>query len=266
MFVVIGERINTSRKPILSAVEKRDIQYIQDDVKKQAEAGASYIDVNAGARPEHEMEDMEWLLGIIQEVISLPISLDSPDTKVIEEAWGLLNKPPMINSISLEKNRYENLLSVLNHRECSVIGLCMDDSGMPIDAQDIIDRAGRLLSGLEDVGIKRENIYIDPLIQPISTDVSKGVMVMEAIQGILRQYPGAHVACGLSNISYGLPKRKIINRTFLTMLMASGLDGAIIDPLDEKMMSILRVSQMLLGQDDYCTKYLKSVRSGKIMD
>lgn len=265
MFVIVGERINTSRKPVLDAVEERNISYIKEDVKNQVSAGANYIDVNAGARIGHEMEDMEWLLEVIQEVVTVPLCLDSPDPKVIEKALDLVKDPPMINSISLEKDRYEPMLSYLENRECNVVALCMDDSGMPTIARDVIDRACRLVEGLEGIGIKRECIYVDPLIQPISTDVTKGVMAMEAVKGIILECPGVHFICGLSNISFGLPQRKIINRNFLCLLMGAGLDGAIIDPLDNKIISVLRTSQMLMGKDEHCLNFLKSVRAGQIV-
>jgi 5-methyltetrahydrofolate--homocysteine methyltransferase len=265
MFVIVGERINTSRKPILEAVEKRNISYIQKDVKNHVAAGANYIGVNAGARIGHEMEDMDWLLEVIQEVVTVPLCLDSPDPKVIEKALDLVKEPPMINSISLKRDRYEPMLSYLENRECNVVALCMDDSGMPTIARDVIDRAVRLVEGLEGIGIRRECIHIDPLIQPISNDGTKGVMAMEAVKGIIHELPGVHTICGLSNISFGLPQRKIINRTFLCLLTGAGLDGAIIGPLDDKIMAMLKTTLMLIGKDDYCEGYLKSIRAGQIV-
>jgi cobalamin-dependent methionine synthase I len=265
MFTIIGERINTSRKLVCEAVERRNSAYIKEDIRKQEQAGASYIDVNAGARIGHEMEDMEWLLGVIQEVAIVPLSLDSPDPKILEKALGLASQPPMINSISLEKTRYEPMLSFLSDRECSVVALCMDDTGMPGSAKEVVDRAGRLLEGLENIGIEREKIYVDPVIQPISTDVTKGIMAIDAVKEIIKEYPAVHTVCGLSNISYGLPQRKLINRTFLIQLMTSGLDSSIVDPLDEKIMAVLKTSQMLLSRDNYCRNYLKAVRSGQII-
>ena len=265
MFVVVGERINTSRKKVQEAVANRDSSYIQDDVKKQQAAGATYIDVNAGARIGHEKEDVEWLLTVIQEVAIIPLSLDSPDPAVLEMAYGMVNDRPMINSISLEKERYNTMIPFLRGKECGVAALCIDDSGMPKSAQDVFDRAKRLIKGLEGIGIKRESIYVDPIIQPLSTDTTKGVMALDSVRGIMGGFPGVHTICGLSNISYGLPQRKIINSTFLTLLMSAGLDAGIIDPLDDKIMAILKTSQMLLGRDDYCMNYLKAVRAGQIV-
>lgn len=264
MFGIVGERINTSRGKIQEAVAARDIRHIQEEVKKQQEAGACFIDVNAGTFIGEEMEHMKWLVKAVQEVATVPLCLDSPDPKVLEAAYGLLKEPPMVNSISLEQERFETMMPFLRGRECRIVALCMDDSGMPTSALEIIGRAEKLVAALEGLGMKRDRIYVDFLVQPISTDVSNGLMAMEAVRGISRAIPGVHTICGLSNISFGLPQRKIINRTFIALMMASGLDTAILDPLDRDLLSVIRVAEMLLGRDEYCTRYLKAVRAGDI--
>ena len=141
MFTVIGERINTTLKKVKAAVTDRDADYIMDDVQKQTAAGASYIDVNAGARIGHEVEDMTWLLEVVQQATDLPLCLDSPDPAVLEMAYGLVSKKPMINSISLEKDRFEPMIEYLQGKDCRIIALCMDDTGMPSSSEDIAGRA-----------------------------------------------------------------------------------------------------------------------------
>ncbi|MEX1297488.1 MAG: dihydropteroate synthase [Desulfotignum sp.] len=264
MFEVIGERINTSRKLVQAAVADRNAQYIIDDVTKQQEAGAAFIDVNAGARIGHEEEDMKWLLETIQPIAKVPLSLDSPDPAILEMAFAMVEKTPMINSISLEKERFDNMIPFLNGKDCKVIALCMDDGGMPTASDDIVSRAKTLVAELNKIGIPTANIYVDPLVQPISTDATKGVMVLDAVRAIKVEFPEVHITGGLSNISYGLPQRHIINRTFVTLMMASGMDSAIIDPLDKKIMATIKTSDMLLGHDNYCMNYLKGVRAGVI--
>ena len=265
MFEVIGERINTSRKLVREAVEARDADYIVTDVKRQQEAGAAFIDVNAGARIGHELEDMQWLLDTIQPVVSTPLALDSPDPAVLEMAFGQIEREPMINSISLEKERFEAMIPFLEGKKCKIVALCMDDSGMPASSADIIDRAERLVTELARVGLPQEAIYIDPLVQPISTDNKKGRMVLDAVRGIKSRYPQVHITGVLSNISYGLPQRRIINRTFITLMMEAGMDSAIVDPLDDKIMAVIRTADMLLGNDNFCMQYLKGVRAGQIV-
>jgi len=264
MFEVIGERINTSRKLVQAAVADRNADYIIDDVKKQQEAGATYIDVNAGARIGHETEDMKWLIDTIQPIVTIPLTLDSPDPAVLEMAFGMVEKTPMVNSISLEKERFDTMIPFLEGKNCKVIALCMDDAGMPGSSDDIIGRADLLVKELNGIGISTENIYIDPLVQPISTDNNKGIMVLDAVRGIKARYPQVHITGGLSNISYGLPQRHIINRIFVTLMMDAGMDSAIIDPLDKKIMAAIKTADMLLGHDQFCMEYLKGVRSGFI--
>ncbi|MFV0437036.1 MAG: dihydropteroate synthase [Desulfopila sp.] len=264
MFQVIGERINTSRKHVQEATASRNAEYIVTDVTMQAKAGAAFIDVNAGARIGHEKEDMEWLLDVIRPAVDIPLALDSPDPAILEMAYELVDKEPLINSISLEKERFATMMPFLHGKHCKVIALCMDDRGMPSSSTDIIERASSLVKALNDIGIDSASVYVDPLIQPISTDTDKGRMVLDAVRGIKAKYPTVHITGGLSNISYGLPQRKIINRTFVTLMMEAGMDSAIIDPLDEKIMATIKTADMLLGNDQFCGTYLKSVRAGAI--
>ncbi|MCP4455381.1 MAG: dihydropteroate synthase, partial [Planctomycetes bacterium] len=201
MFEVIGERINTSRKLVQAAVAERDAAYIIDDVTKQQEAGANFIDVNAGARIGHETEDMKWLLDTIQPIATVPLTLDSPDPAVLEMAFNMVEKTPMINSISLEKDRFDAMMPFLEGKDCKVIALCMDDAGMPNSADDILGRARGLVQELNKIGIPTASIYVDPLVQPISTDSNKGVMVLDAVRAIKTAFPEVHITGGLSNIS-----------------------------------------------------------------
>jgi cobalamin-dependent methionine synthase I len=265
MFTVIGERINTTRPAVQAATAERDAAYIEDDVRRQEAAGATYIDVNAGARIGHEMEDMTWLVRVVQEAVSLPLCLDSPDPTVLEAAFGLVTQRPLVNSISLEADRFESMMRFLQGKDCSVVALCMDDNGLPTGVEDIVDRARKLTAALEGAGFARDRIFIDPLVQPISVDQGNGRVALEAVRQIKEGLAGVHFACGLSNISYGLPQRKIINRTFLSLMMGAGLDGAIVDPLDDKLMAAIRTTEMLLGADEWCMNFLCGVRAEQIV-
>ena len=179
-------------------------------------------------------------------------------------AYGMVKKSPMVNSISLEKERFDAMIPFLKGKECKIIALCMDDSGMPKSSEDIINRAKIIVRELENIGMKRDDIFIDPLIQPISVDSNNGTIVMDAVNTIMQDLEGVHTTGGLSNISYGLPQRKIINRSFLLMMMANGFDSAIMDPLDKDIMAALKTGEMLTGQDGFCMNFLKGVRAGAI--
>lgn len=265
MFTVIGERINTTLKKVRAAVEARDADYIRSDVESQTAAGATYIDVNAGARIGHEEEDMRWLLEVVQLATRLPLCIDSPDPAILEMAYDLVDKKPLINSISLEKERFTPMMNCLRGKECRIVALCMDDSGMPKSVEDIVGRAKTLVGHLEEIGFARDDIFIDPLIQPMSVEKNNGRMAMEAVRIIHRDLAGVHTTGGLSNISYGLPQRRIINRAFLAMMLSHGFDSAIMDPLDAQLMAMVATADMLAGNDDFCMRYIKGTRAGKIV-
>jgi 5-methyltetrahydrofolate--homocysteine methyltransferase len=161
----------------------------------------------------------------------------------------------MINSISLEKNRFPQMLDLLKGRDCQVVALCMDDTSMPKTAAQVCHRAKALVSGLAGI-LDTDAIWIDPLVGPVSTHTGNGLMALEAMAAIKKEIPGIKTVCGLSNISFGLPSRRIINRTFLTLMMNQGLDGAIVDPLDRNLTAAIKTTQMLLGQDDYCMGFM----------
>ena len=168
----------------------------------------------------------------------------------------------MINSISLEKARYDKLMPIIAGTEMMVIALCMSDAGMPQTVDDRMKIADELVNGLVKNNVKLENIYVDPLVQPVSVNNTFGVEFINAIERIVTTFKGIHTACGLSNISYGLPARKFMNQTFMTMAIAKGLDGAIINPLDQKMMANIIAAEALAGRDNFCMNYLKAFRSG----
>jgi len=261
MFHIVGERINTFRKQIREAVEAKDAALICGEAEKQQAAGAHAIEICAGARIGREAADMAWLIETVQLAVSVPLCIDSADPKVLEAALGLVRLKPFVNSITLESSRLEPLLAVLKGKNCRIVALCMDDSGMPKSASDIVDRARRLVEILENAGFARDDIFVDPMVQPIGVNTSNGVIVIEATKKIVLAAPGVHLICGLSNISYGLPQRRIINAAFLTLMTAAGLDAAILDPLDRDLMTLLTASQMLLDRDEFCENYLKAVRS-----
>ncbi len=264
--IIVGEKINTSRKKIAEAVESRDVDFIVQTARDQAEAGASFIDVNAGTFVEKETESLCWLVESVQAHIALPLCLDSPDPAALSEAIKLHKGEPMINSISLEKDRYEALLPVITSHPCHVVALCMTQTAMPTSVEDRVAAATELITKLTEKGIPVEKIYVDPLVQPVSVDVRMGTAILGAINEIMRGFPGVNTICGLSNVSFGLPMRSLINRNFLAIAVANGLSAAILDPTDRKLMSTIVTAEMLLGKDDYCEKYIDAYQDGILAD
>lgn len=262
--IIVGELINSSRKPIKAAVEAQDTEEIQKIAKDQHDNGAAFIDVNAGTFVGKESEYMQWLIKTVQEAVDTPCCIDSPDPKVVEAAVSVHKGTPMINSISLEKARYDALLPVIAGTELKVIALCMSDKGMPETKDDRVAIADELINSLVKNNVAIENIFVDPLVQPISTKDSYGTEFMNAIEAIMTGFPGVHTICGLSNISYGLPERKLINQTFAVMAIAKKLDSAIINPLDKRMMANIIAAETLAGNDEYCSNYLTAYREDRL--
>lgn len=262
--IIIGELINASRKAIAAAIEARDAAAIGQVAKDEAEAGADYIDVNAGVFVGKESEYLKWLVETAQAAADKPCAIDSPDPLAIEAGLSAHKGTPMINSISLEKERWEKLLPIVAGTDFKMIALCMSDAGMPETVDDRLKIADALVDGLVQKGVKVENIFVDPLVQPMSVNNHFGVAFLDAVEQIMKRFPGVHTACGLSNISYGLPARKFLNQTFMTMAIAKGLDGAIVNPLDKKMMANITAAEALAGRDNFCMKYLKAYRAGRL--
>lgn len=265
MFTIVAERINCTRKTIREATENRDAAFIQEQAKLQAEAGATYIDVNAGAHPDTEMDNMRWLLEQVLAVTDLPISLDSANANVLQAGLEMLGgRKAMINSISLETGKSERLLPLVKQYGTTVIGLCLGSEGMPNTAEERLDFAGRLIAVTRAAGVADDNVYIDPLVRCVSAENEQGAEFLKAIRLIKAAYPAVHFCAGLSNVSYGLPQRTLLNRAFLSLAIWEGLDGAIIDPLDKGMMAALYATRAVIGQDEYCMDYMTAVREGSL--
>lgn len=262
--IVIGELINGTRDRIAGAIEDRDDDYISDLAMQQAEAGADFIDCNPGTVGESEVADMVWLVETVQEVTYLPITFDSPNAKAISAALDAYtsDETPMINSITLEQERLDSMLELVAESQGNVVALALSDEGMPSDADDRVNTALELVDTLTDAGVEIERIFVDPVISPLSTDAMVGRQVMEAIWRIRHERPGVHVTCGLSNISYGLPERQLLNRVFLSQCVAAGLDSAIMDPLDQRLMATACASEALTGADEMCMNYIQAARGG----
>ena len=262
--IIVGEKINTSRRSIAEAVEHRDDRFIAEVARSQVEAGASYIDVNAGTFLEREAECLCWLVETVQAEVDVPLCIDSPNPVALGEAMKRHKGEPMINSISLEPDRLRSLLPIVTAQPCRIVALCMAETSMPTTTEERVQAGSELIERLMNEGVPLESIFVDPLIQPVSVDTRMGVAALKAIQTIMEKFEGVNTICGLSNISFGLPERRLVNRTFLALCMCSGLSAVILDPTDKQLMSILLAAEMLLGRDEYCQDYIDAYQDGRI--
>ena len=264
--IIVGEKINTSRKRISEAVANKDADFIVNAAREQADAGATFIDVNAGTFVGKETESLCWLVETVQAHLDSPLCLDSPDPGALAAAIKLHKGEPMINSISLEQERYDALLPVITSQPCHVVALCMAQTSMPTTVEERVQTATELISRLTAKGIPLERIYVDPLVQPVSVDTGMALSTIGAIKEIMTGFPGVNTICGLSNVSFGLPERGLINRNFLALAMNNGLSAAILDPTDKKLMSTLLTVRMLMGKDDYCESYIDAYQNGMLSE
>jgi 5-methyltetrahydrofolate--homocysteine methyltransferase len=279
VFITIGERINATRKSIREAIAARNADTIRAEAVMQAEAGASAIDINGGTNPEEEVENLSWIIDIVAPAVSKPFCIDSADPKALSFAARRIielsgRRPPesgldengipwlIINSISAEKERYDGVLPILQEYRASVVALALDDTGMPEDAEKRIAVGGALIERLLSDGLTPERILADPLIMPAGVNTGAGPMIVETVRALRASFPAVHITCGLTNVSHGLPARKLLNRTFLAVLVAAGLDSAILDPTDRGLMSALRAALALAGRDPYCSNFIAAFRSG----
>lgn len=267
--LIVGEKLNSSIKRVAEAIEKRDAAAVQELARHQAEAGADYLDLNAAMRMAKELDDLAWLIETVQGVIETPLCIDSPNPAAIALGLSLVRAAgrsgrPLVNSITGEPDRLHGILPLVAEHRCPVVALTSDEQGIPTTVEDRLRIAGKIVAEAQKHGVPLEDLYFDPLVLPVSTDVRNGALFMDALAAIKAEYPGVKTISGLSNVSYGLPKRKIINRAFLIMAMHAGMDAAIMDPLDVDLMALLRAGELLLGRDEFCMNYLMAYRSGQL--
>jgi len=264
--LIVGERINTISPRVDRAVKERDAQFIRDLAVAQAKAGVDVIDVNVGSLPSVEPDNMRWAVELIQEAVDLPLSIDSSNPQTVRaglqtcrhrgRAWA--------NSISMEKVRLEGLLPAVAEYGCSVIGLCMDERGVPPTAAQRLEVARRLVDEVDHSKVSLDRLYLDALVQPVSVEPTGAQISIETIQALRSALPDIKTVICLAAISFGLPARRLLNRTCLTLLLHAGVDAIILDPLDSQLMATLKATQVLLGSDMYGLEYIAAYRSKRL--
>jgi cobalamin-dependent methionine synthase I len=262
--IIIAEKINGTRKSVNKAVLEKDVKFIENLALSQVEAGATYLDVNAGTPTDREPDDMIWLVETVQNVTDCPLCLDSPNGKALLAGLKVCKKEPMINSISGEPDRLESVLPVVADNKLKVLALAIDCSII----QPTVEGRMKIVRNLFDItskaGLPDEYVFIDPLIMSAATTGDAAAVSLEIMRTILKEHPTAHLTGGMSNISFGLPARSLLNRAFMTLAMDAGLDSAIMDPTDRALMECIYATDAVLGKDKFCNKYNRAYRNGKI--
>jgi len=268
--ITIGENINATAKSVAQAINNRDTEFIQNRAKVQAEAGADYIDVNAGSgygSQEQSIAAMQWVMDTVQQATDKPLVIDSDDPKVLQAALErYTGDNVIINSVTAETERLTTIGSLAAKRQASLVALAMGEAGIPDNVSDRLAACDVIVKELDKLGVPTEKIYFDALVLPISVDPSQGMITLNTIAQIKQRYPQAKTVVGLSNISYGLPNRNIVNRSFMLMAAYAGLDAIIVNPLDTKMMGLIKVADVLTGNDPMCRGYIRAHRKGLLQD
>jgi len=261
---IIGEKINGTLKKVQTAIENRDADFIRTLATAQIEAGVDWLDVNAGTSPERELDDMLWLIGCVQEVAEVPLCLDSSNPKTLAKAVRAVQKTPIINSISLESKKIDEILPVAAEYGCDVIALALSDNGIPDNTEERLEIISKIIETTDKAGIPHEKTYIDPLVMAVATNTESGNIAMDTIRDTAAAYPGVHFCAGLSNISFGLPNRSIINQAFIILSIGAGLDTAILNPLDRGLRASILAAELLIGRDRHCQRYTRASKNGII--
>lgn len=265
--LIIGERINSTRPKICEAIRARSAADILKEVKNQIASGAVYIDVNCAVTTGDELQDIDWVISIIQsEVPGVNICIDSPNYLAVERALKVYKSTGslFINSITAEDSRINNILPLAIKYKAKLVALTMDDKGMPDTAGGRLEIAKKIVGKVKKAGFNTNDLYIDALIRPISTEPAQAAEFLKSIK-MIKAFGPVKTICGLSNVSFGLPNRALVNSIFLAMAMSEGLDAAIIDPTEKHIASSLAASGALLGIDEYCGGYIKAFREGKLI-
>lgn len=261
--LIIAERINASRRRIARAMAERDAACIAHEVRKQAAAGAHFIDVNAGTGPGKEIAHLRWAVDVVQDNTELPLCIDSASAEGFKEVLSLVRGDDvMLNSVNGEAARLSEVLPIAAGRRARLVGLLMDERGLPTGVDDRMEIANKIVEAASRAGISVDRLYIDPCVQPLSTSPGQVQAVLGTVRRVMAEFPGIHTTGGLSNVSFGLPYRSILNRAFAALLVQAGLDAAIIDPTEKDMVATVLATEALCGKDEWCMNFIAAQRKG----
>jgi 5-methyltetrahydrofolate--homocysteine methyltransferase len=260
--IIIGEKINGSIPKTAAAIAEKNEAFIKALAKKQSDARASYLDVCASVSPEKELETLKWLVDLVQQESELPISLDSPNAGIFAEAIKFCKKPGLINSVSMEGDKIDQVFPIITGTQWNCVALLCDNSGIPGSTEKRLEVFEQILKKAEQHKIDPSRLYVDPVVEMLASSEEGAIMIFDTIRKVKERCPAVHITSGASNISYQLPVRKFINRGFIILCMGAGMDSAIIDPTNQDMLALIYAAEALLGKDEMCMEYIGAYREG----
>ena len=259
-FVIIGERINpTNRARMAAEMKAGNFERVRADAQAQVAAGAHMLDVNAGIPLADEPAILAEAIRVVQSAVDVPLSIDSSIVAALEAGLAAYQGKPLVNSVTGEEERLEQVLALVKKHGAAVIGVSNDETGISEDPDVRFAVAKRIVERAESFGIPRQDVLIDPLVMPIGAMRSAGTSAFALLRR-LRDELGVNTACGASNVSFGLPDRVALNAAFLTMAIASGLTSAITNPLEETIRKAIYAADVMLGVDENCVAWLAAHR------
>ncbi len=267
--IIIGENINATIPRINELIVNHDATALVALAVRQEQAGANIIDVNVATgvgTAEDEISDMKWLIELIKDKVDVKLCVDSADTAVLRagiEAGG--EKIGLINSVKATEHNIAEVLPLAAEFGLPVIALAMDEAGIAADSATRLKACEKVIKGAEAYKVPIENIFFDPLVMPVSTDLNQGVTTLETLKGIKDEFPQAKTVLAVSNISFGLQKRTLINQSLIHMAQYLSVDALLVNPLNAEFMLTVKAGETVMGRDRHCRKYSRAVRkiSGK---
>jgi len=258
--VVIGERINpTGRKKVLAALQEGNFDIVRQDAVDQVAAGAAILDVNAGVPGADEPALLKKMMGMVMEVTDVPLCIDTADPDALAAALSVYEGKALVNSVNGEERSLSAVLPLVKEHGAAVIGLCMDDDGIPGTPQDRLRVAAKIIQRAGQLGIPPEDIIIDPLALTMGADHNAGRIALETVALVVQEF-GVNVTMGVSNISFGLPDRKYINAAFITMAIHAGLTCPITNPLVSEVRLAILAADLAMGRDEYGMNWIQAYR------
>ncbi len=262
-FVVIGERINPSgRKKLGAEMAAGDFSRVRSDAQAQVEAGAHMLDINAGVPTADEPSLMVSAIRAVQEVVDVPLSLDSSVVEALEAGLAACGGKPLVNSVTGEDERLEAILPLVKKYGAAVIGMANDETGISSDPEYRLSIARKILSCAQDYGIPPEDVLIDPLALTVAADPQAVQITLQTMR-LVRDQLGVNMVCGAGNISFGLPERAPLTAAFIAMGMICGLNAAIADSTNPLIMQTIKAGDVLTGRDEYAANWIADFRQKK---
>lgn len=262
-FIMIGEKINpTGNKRLGAALQEGNLELACQLAVRQVAWGAEVLDINVGVPGLDEVDMISRLVAAVSGCVDVPLCIDSGKTEILEAGLKACVGKPLVNSVNAEKKQLESILPVVRDRAAAVIGLTIDDAGIPKTAEGRMAAASSIVNKAAQLGISAEDVIIDPLVMTVGSDSRAALVTLQSIE-LIRRELGANINLGASNVSFGLPDRPTVNQAFLAMAIRAGATCAITDPF--RLGAIIRASDLLLGRDDFAMRYIKYHRSAEAL-